>query len=190
MTTDLIKLWPTSTSMHSLSFLQVADMVSVVPNSKYHSLFFTLMKEKETEGSPSLTHPTIFAAFSMHLASVCHQSNEPTALVTEHYITITWSISGYLLVNWLNTIKYPKDPAADLWTSVHHHWWGSGFYGGSPTTSSQPCSDIIEGNLSSTPNTKIPRTLTKTAPFTEWICITATSLPCPCEQQPFGLMAV
>lgn len=35
-------LWLTSTSMHSLSFLQVAEIVSVVPNSKYQSLFFIL----------------------------------------------------------------------------------------------------------------------------------------------------
>lgn len=40
----------TSTSMHSLSFLQVADMVSVVPNSKYHSLFFILQSQRKNRG--------------------------------------------------------------------------------------------------------------------------------------------
>ena len=33
--------------MHSLSFLQVAEMVSVVPNSKYQSLFFILWRKRE-----------------------------------------------------------------------------------------------------------------------------------------------
>lgn len=37
----------TSTSMASFSFLQVAEMVSVVPNSKYHNLFFILRRENK-----------------------------------------------------------------------------------------------------------------------------------------------
>lgn len=41
----------TSTSIHSLSFLQVADMVSVVPNSKYQSLFFILQSQREKQRS-------------------------------------------------------------------------------------------------------------------------------------------
>lgn len=37
----------TSTSTLSFSFLHVAEMVSVVPNSKYQSLFFILREGKK-----------------------------------------------------------------------------------------------------------------------------------------------
>lgn len=60
VTTALTRLWLTSTSMHSLSFLQVADMVSVVPNSKYHSLFFILRSGRGNRDAFWLTHYKIF----------------------------------------------------------------------------------------------------------------------------------
>lgn len=43
------KRWLTSTSRKSWSFLHVAEKVSEVPNSKYHSLFFVLKERRQQE---------------------------------------------------------------------------------------------------------------------------------------------
>lgn len=42
-------VWFTSTSRKSWSFLHVAEKVSEVPNSKYHSLFFVLKETRQQE---------------------------------------------------------------------------------------------------------------------------------------------
>lgn len=42
-------VWFTSTSRKSWSFLHVAEKVSEVPNSKYHSLFFVLKETRQRE---------------------------------------------------------------------------------------------------------------------------------------------
>ncbi len=82
--------WLTSTSMHSLSFLQVADMVSVVPNSKYQSLFFILRGRRGNRGHTGLwlTHELALPFLTSAYRRV--QCLEPTA----------WFVSGALNTYW------------------------------------------------------------------------------------------
>lgn len=56
-------VWFTSTSRKSWSFLHVAEKVSEVPNSKYHSLFFVLKKTRQQElqrGQEKRKHRSVF----------------------------------------------------------------------------------------------------------------------------------
>lgn len=86
--------------MHSLSFLQVADMVSVVPNSKYHSLFFILRSERGHRGQTCFSL-TCFSLkipspnFSLHTSSVLRAYSVIRFRCTEHILKLS-SGSSYL----------------------------------------------------------------------------------------------
>lgn len=95
-----MSLWLTSTSMHSLSFLQVADMVSVVPNSKYQSLFFILRKERGHRGHTNAWENMPSPNLSMHMSTVLRAYGVICLGCTEHILKLSAASSHLTFWMW------------------------------------------------------------------------------------------
>lgn len=101
MLSTLSQRWLTSTSMHSLSFLQVAAMVSVVPNSKYHSLFFILTR-KTKKRDRSRTHEGTIGILTSRIFVVVDIVKLSAALSHVNRLSLQ------LGVMWPSRPKWPK----------------------------------------------------------------------------------
>ncbi len=100
-------VWFTSTSRKSWSFLHVAEKVSEVPNSKYHSLFFVLKETRRQELQRDqakrkhrsvFSHIKIWSLYRYSISSLCLYSSICWAYEKEKRATLQRCTSVWFML--------------------------------------------------------------------------------------------